>query len=102
MSGLWTNDRDFADRVHRAISVLATGTEDSHDQSVLAVVHGITSAVRVLDPDDPEWETRVAEAIYEAQHRVKHVPADENGVTHTWWRLAMRDARAALEALRQP
>jgi hypothetical protein len=93
MSGLWTNDREFADKVRRAVSVLATGTEDSGDQAVLAVVHEITSRVRVLDPDDTELVNRIARVIcYGTEPPGKPATAPEP------WR---RTARAVIEALRQ-
>jgi hypothetical protein len=99
MTGLWTNDRAFTDRVHRAISVLATGTEDSHDQSVLAVVYGITSAVRVLDPDDTGLREQIARALFDEEMRgaITWKKAHES-MRRDYRRLG----RAVIVALRQP
>jgi hypothetical protein len=85
VTGLWTNDRD----------TLAAGIwgHDGLDATALAQQLIDRGVVRVLDPADTEL-----------RHRVAHALADEQLMRLTGAERSayLREARAVIEALRQP
>jgi hypothetical protein len=87
MTGLWTSGRDtLADRLNdRPLQGAVRDAPRVADY----LIH--TRTVRVLDPDDTELVDRLAGVLYRERQHIDYL-----------WERARRDARAVIEALRQP